>query len=138
MPRSHLGKFRNTFNIHNFLFKMPFSNSAYPMYNQNIIHKSPQSSAHIPPYPPIPPQPLIPQNNRVHPHQSMIFYPDGNKSESMNQEHYAPYSYDDDAEMGGSIDNLFGGACVFDNDDVGDTSSLPSINSLLSTAVQMF
>jgi hypothetical protein len=69
----------------------------------------------------------------------MIFYPDGNTSESMNQEHYIPFPYGDDAEMGGNVDNLFGGACALDNvDDVGDSSSLPSINSLLSTAVQMF
>ena len=69
----------------------------------------------------------------------MIFYPDGNTSESMNQEHYIPFPYEDDAEMGGNVDNLFGGACAFDNvDDIGESSSLPSINSLLSTAVQMF
>lgn len=69
----------------------------------------------------------------------MIFYPDGNTSESMNHDHYAPFSYEDDPEMGGNVDNLFGGACALGNvDDVGDPSTLPSINSLLSTAVQMF
>lgn len=64
----------------------------------------------------------------------MIFYPSG--SESINQEHYAPFSYDEDAEMGGNVDNLFGGACALE--DVGDDSALPSINSLLSTAAQLF
>ena len=57
----------------------------------------------------------------------------------MNHDHYAPFSFEDDPEMGGNVDNLFGGACALGNvDDVGDPSTLPSINSLLSTAVQMF
>ena len=57
----------------------------------------------------------------------------------MNHEHYAPFSYEDDPEMGGNVDNLFGGACALGGvDDVGDVSTLPSINSLLSTAAQMF
>lgn len=111
------------------------SNSAYSTFNQP--HKQPHESTLIPPYPLIPPH--VNYNKTQHPPQSsMIFYPDGNTSESMNHEHFAPFSYDDDAEMGGNVDNLFGGACAFDVNDVGDASSLPSINALLSTAVQMF
>ena len=108
--------------------------STYSSYNQ--VHK--HESTPIPPYPLIPPQ--LNFNKTQHAHQSsMIFYPDGNTSEGMNQEHYVPFPYEDDAEMGGNVDNLFGGACALDNvDDVGENSSLPSINSLLSTAVQMF
>ena len=50
---------------------------------------------------------------------------------------YSPFSYDDDTKTGSSIDNLLGEACAFDNDDdVGDTSSLPSMNSPFGANVQ--
>ena len=112
------------------------ASNTYSSYNQ--AHKQQHESIPVPPYPLIPPQ--LSFNKAQHAHQSsMIFYPDGNTSESMNPEHYVPFPYEDDAEMGGNVDNLFGGACAFDNvDDIGGSSSLPSINSLLSTAVQMF
>lgn len=103
-------------------------------------HKPPQNEAtHIPPYPLFPPH-IHYQNKPLNgqTQASMIFYPDSNCSESMNNENYAPFFHEDDAVIGDSVDTLFGGVCELDNvDDVGD-ASLPSINSLLSTAVQMF
>lgn len=77
----------NIFYIHDFSLKVPVSNSAFLINWQNVIYKSPHSLAHIPPYFLTTPQNSL-QNNRVHPHQSMIFCPDGNTSKNVNQDHY--------------------------------------------------
>ncbi|XP_046859371.1 DNA-binding protein RFX6-like [Xenia sp. Carnegie-2017] len=99
---------------------------------QNPRFKAQNEGEAIPSYPILPPHTF--NNSHLSFQTSMIFYPDGNSLD--NSSHFVPFTSEEADEMDSSVDNLFSDSCAFD--DVNANSSLPSINSLLSTAVQMF
>ena len=73
------------------------------------------------------------------PNSSMIFYPDGMMSDSV-PDNYAHFFNGHEEGIDDAVGRLFDGACELGPkvDEVCDTSSLPSINSLLNAATQMY